>query len=81
VALNLKGEVESEHFSPSPKSSSSHTSYFSSSSSEDEIKPHEGGLLMVRYKLGKVPKELDSSQRQNIFHTRCLVNNKLVPSS
>ena len=33
--LNSKREVESEHSSPFPKSSSSHTS----SSSEDEIKP------------------------------------------
>ena len=30
---------------------------------------------MVRRMLGQVPKELDS-QRENIFHTRCLINNK-----
>jgi len=48
MILNPKGEVESEHSSPpSPKGSSSHTS--SQSSSEDEIKPNEGGLL-VHYK-------------------------------
>jgi len=57
---------------PSPKSSSSHTS---SPSSEDEIKPREGGLLVVRRMLGQVPKEFES-QRENIFHIRCLINKK-----
>ena len=53
LILNPKGEVESEHSSPpSPKSSSSHTS--SKYSSEDEIKPNEGGLLVVRRMLGQV---------------------------
>jgi len=71
--LNPKGEVETEHSSPSsPKSSSLHTS----SSSEDEIKPQEGGLLVVRCMLGQVLKELES-QRENTFHLRCLMNNKL----
>ena len=73
MILKSKGEVESEP-SPtsSPKSSSSHTS---STSSEDEIKPNEGGLLVVRCMLGQVPKEFES-QRENIFHTRCLINKK-----
>ena len=71
--LNSKGEVESEHSPPSsPKSSSSH---ISSPSSEDEIKPHEGGFLFVRCMLGQVPKEFES-QRENTFHTRCLINKK-----
>ena len=70
--LNSKGEVESEHSPPSsPKSSSSHTS---SHSSEDEIKPHEGGILVVRRMLGQVPKEFES--QNNIFHTTCLINKK-----
>jgi len=69
MILNPKGEVESEHSSPpSPKGSSSHTS--SQSSSEDEIKPNEGGLLVVRHMLGQVPKEFEN-QRENIFHSRC----------
>jgi len=55
-----------------PKSSSSYTS---SPSSEDEIKPHEGGRLVVRRMLGQVPKEFES-QRENILHTRCLINKK-----
>jgi len=74
MILNPKGEVESEHsFPPLPKSSSSHTS--SQSSSEDEIKPNEGGLLVVRCILGQVPKEFEN-QRENIFHSRCQINNK-----
>ena len=31
---------------------------------------------MVRCMLGQVPKELES-QRENIFHSRCLINNKI----
>jgi len=27
--------------------------------------------------LGTIPKPLDDIQRENIFHTRCLINNKL----
>jgi len=27
--------------------------------------------------LGTIPKPLDDTQRENIFHTRCLINNKL----
>jgi len=40
------------------------------------MKQSEGELLVIRYMLGQVSKELDSSQRDNIFHTRCLINNK-----
>jgi len=75
MALNLKREVKSEHsFPPSPKSTSSHTS-----SSSERIKPLEGGLLMIRHQLTQVSKELDPSQRQNIFHSRCHINDKLCP--
>jgi len=27
--------------------------------------------------LGTIPKHLDDTQRENIFHTRCHINNKL----
>jgi len=75
MALNLKKEVESEHSSPpSPKSTSSHTS-----SSCERIKPLEVGLLMIRHQLRQVSKELDPSQRQNLFHSRCHINDKLCP--
>jgi len=46
------------------------------SENECEI-PCEGDLLVVRRMLKKIPKPLDETQRENIFHTRCLVNNKL----
>jgi len=37
----------------------------------------EGDLLVVRRMLGHVLKPFDESQRENIFHTRCLINDKL----
>jgi len=74
-----KSDDESKHFSsPFPKSTSSHTS---SSSSIKRTKPLESGLLMVRRQLGQVPKELDPSQRQNLFHGGALSMTRYVPSS
>jgi len=71
-----KSDDESEHFSsPSPQSTSSHTY----SSSIERTKPLESGLLMVRRQLGQVPKEIDPSQRQNLFHGGCLINDKICP--
>ena len=32
---------------------------------------------MIRRMLGTIPKPLDDTQRENIFHTRCLITNKL----
>ena len=37
----------------------------------------EGDLLVVRCILGQVLKCFDGSQREKIFHTRCLINDKL----
>jgi len=69
-----KSDDESEHFSsPFPQNTSSHTS------SIERTKPFESGLLMVRRQLGQVPKELDPSQRQNLFHGGCLINDKICP--
>ena len=71
-----KSDDESEYFSsPSPQSTSSHTSC----SSIERTKPLESGLLMVRRQLGQVPKELAPSQRQNLFHGGCLINDKKCP--
>jgi len=39
--------------------------------------PCEGDLLVVRRMLSQVQKPFDESQRENIFHTRCLINDKL----
>ena len=49
----------------------------SRSPSEDESEsPCEGDLLVVRRMLGQVLKPFDESQRENIFHIRCLINDK-----
>jgi len=32
---------------------------------------------MIRHQLRQVSKELDPSQRQNLFHSRCHINDKL----
>jgi len=68
-----EGVVLSDHSSQCPKSPN--TSRFSSEN-ESEI-PCEGDLLVVRRMLGQVLKPFDESQRENIFHTRCLINDKL----
>ncbi|XP_027357450.1 uncharacterized protein LOC113866850 [Abrus precatorius] len=45
---------------------------------EEEVeKTPEGDLLMIRRLLGSQLKPLEESQRENIFHTRCLINDKL----
>nr|KYP30929.1 hypothetical protein KK1_049582 [Cajanus cajan] len=41
--------------------------------SEEETYPCEGDLLMVRRLLGNQSSDLDQSQRENLFHTRCKV--------
>ena len=46
--------------------------------SEEECEiPCEGDLLVVRRMLSQVQQPFDESQRENIFHTRCLINYKL----
>ena len=52
------------------------TSSRSPTEEESEI-PCEGDLLVVRRMLGQVLKPFDENQRENIFHTRCLINDKL----
>jgi len=57
---------------------SDHSSQRSRSPSEEEGEiPCEEDLLVVRCMLGQVLKPFDESQRENIFHTRCLINDKL----
>jgi len=67
------GVVVSEHSSDSSRSS---TPPRSPSDYDSEI-PHESDLLVVRRLLGQVLKPFDESQRENIFHTRCLINDRL----
>ena len=46
--------------------------------SEDECElPCEGDLLVIRRMLGQIQQPFDERQWENIFHTRCLINNKL----
>jgi len=54
--------------------------HVSSSKNPNEDKreiPCEGDLLVVRRMLGQLQNLFDESQRENIFHTRCLINDKL----
>ncbi len=57
-------------------SSSSSTSSSSFSESEQEHVEYalEGDLLVVRHLLGSLVSKGEESQRENIFHTRCLIN-------
>ena len=67
------GVVVSEHESENSRRSSP-----SRSRSEHESEsPHVGDLLVIRRMLGQVLKPFDESQRENIFHTRCLINDRL----
>ena len=69
------GIVVSDH---SDQSSRSNSPSPSKSPSENEYEfPCEGDLLVIRRMLGTIPKHLDYTQRENNFHTRCLINNKL----
>ena len=60
----------------SSQRSRSPTSSRSPIEEESEI-PCGGDLLLVRRMLGQVLKPFDESQRENIFHTRCLINDRL----
>ena len=69
------GIVVSDHSSQSSRASSPSSS---KTPSEDECEiPSEGDLLVVRCMLGQLQKPFDESQRENIFRTRCLINDKL----
>jgi len=69
------GLVVSDHNDQSSRSNSPSSSK-NPRENECEI-PCEGYLLVVRQMLGKISKTFDETQRENIFHTRCLINNKL----
>ena len=74
--MMVKGDqVVSEHSDNSSRSNSPSPSK-TLSDHECEI-PCEGDLLMIRRMLGTIPKSLDGTQRENIFQTCCLINNKL----
>ena len=58
-------------------SSSSSSSSSIESESEYDVQPLEGDLLMVRRLMGSVCKDRDETQRDNIFHTTCMVMGKI----
>jgi len=51
--------------------------YISESDVEEKEETPEGDLLMIRWLLGGQLKHVEESQRENIFHTRCLINGKV----
>ena len=67
------GVVVSEH----DFESSRHSSPSRSPSEIESESRCEGDLLMIRRMMGTIPKPLDDTQRENIFHTYCLITNKL----
>lgn len=68
MLLKENGDISSE--------SSSESAASSDEENEEEIA--EGGdLFMVRRMLGSQSRDLDETQRKNIFHTRCLIQGKL----
>jgi len=46
---------------------------------EEELEEEamQGDMLMVKRLLGSQMQPLDNTQRENIFHTRCIINGKL----
>jgi len=57
----------------------SKSSHSSSSEAEDDgfLPPKEGDLLMIRRLMGSLCKDRNDTQRENIFHYRCLMNGKV----
>ena len=64
------GVITSASFSGSSSSSTE-------SESQCDVQPLKGFLLMVRRLMGSVCKDRDETQRENIFHTRCMVMGKI----
>ncbi|XP_061337074.1 uncharacterized protein LOC133284106, partial [Gastrolobium bilobum] len=69
MLLKEDGEITSE-------SSLDSASHDDEDEYDEEIIPG-GDLFMVRRMLGSQVKDMDDSQRENIFHTRCLIQGKV----
>ena len=67
------GIVVSAHDSDSPR----HSSPSRPSCEHERKSPLEGDLLVVRRLLGQLLQPFAESQRENIFHTRCLIQNNI----
>ena len=57
--------------------SASSSSFSSKSESKCDVQPLEGDLLMVKRLMRSVCKDKDETQRESIFHTRCMVMEKI----
>ena len=68
-----EGVVLSDHSSQRSRS----PNHSRSPSEEESESSCEGDLLVVMCMLGQVLKPFDESQRENIFHTRCHISDKL----
>jgi len=75
VMVLKNGEVKTD--SSSSSSPSSPTMSTSSSLIDNELPPQKGDILVWRQKIGHVHKDIGETQRENIFHSRCLINNKV----
>ena len=64
--------LDNEDITNASSSSSS-----SESGSECDVQSLEGDLLMVRRLMRRVCKDRDETQRENIFHTRCMIMGKI----
>ena len=66
MAVLVNGVITSASFSGSSSSCTE-------SAGQCDVQPLKGDLLMVRRLIGSVCKDWDETQRENIFHTRCMV--------
>nr|KYP69865.1 hypothetical protein KK1_009071 [Cajanus cajan]KYP69877.1 hypothetical protein KK1_009083 [Cajanus cajan] len=73
----LRGkDIYSEEFSSSSSSSESDEEANDYEEKIEKLCPVDGDLLMVKRLLGSQPCPTTLSQRENIFHTRCLVSKR-----
>nr|KYP32610.1 hypothetical protein KK1_046671 [Cajanus cajan] len=73
----LRGkEIYSEESSSSSSSSESEEEASDNEEKIEKLYPIDGDILMVKRLLGTQPCPTTLSQRENIFHTRCLVSKR-----
>ncbi|XP_074570603.1 uncharacterized protein LOC141827283 [Curcuma longa] len=73
---NKKTMVVRDNGSISSEEISSHSSSSSDEEHDGAAYAQDGDLLVVRRLLGSQAKEHEEDQRENIFHTRCLIQGK-----
>ncbi|XP_042444031.1 uncharacterized protein LOC122029149, partial [Zingiber officinale] len=73
---NKKTMVVRDNGSISSEEISSHSSSSSDEENDGAAYAQDGDLLVVRRLLGSQPKEHEEDQRENIFHSRCLIQGK-----